>query len=78
MQTQQAGSRRRPWMPLVLLTTSLSACQTAGSCKAIPLVEYDHARSVVIASQIQSSPPELQGFALDAVALRDAVRACRG
>lgn len=75
----QSGSRLRGMLPLLTLAPLLSACWTTGSpCRLLPLVEYDRERSAVIVRQIQASPPELQRFALDAVELRDAVRACRG
>ncbi len=75
-----SGSRLPSKLPLVMLLSLLSGCQSAvvSDCKLLPLVEYDHDRSLTIARQIQASPPELQRFSLDAVTLRDAVRACRG
>lgn len=76
----QSGSRLRGTLLLLTLTPLLSGCLTAGSssCKILPLVEYDRERSAAIVRQIQAAPLELQRFSLDAVALRDAVRACRG
>ncbi len=75
----QSGSRLRGMLPLLTLAPLLSACWTTGNpCKLLPLVEYDRERSAAIVRQIQASPPELQRFALDAVELRDSVRACRG
>lgn len=68
---------RRLALP-VMLTSLLSGCITVGNCSTIPLVEYEQAKAEVIVGQIQKAPAELQRFALDAVALRDAVRACRG
>ena len=74
-----SGSRLRGMLPLLTLTPLLGGCWTTGSpCNLLPLVEYDRERSAAIVRQIQQAPPELQRFSLDAVALRDAVRACRG
>lgn len=78
--TTQSGSRLRGITLLLTLAPLLGGCLTTGSrsdCKLLPLVEYDHERSAAIVRQIQASPAELQRFALDAVELRDAVRACR-
>ena len=75
------GSPTRRLALLGLLTLLTSGCAGASPfnpCRTIPLPEYGIEKSAVIAGQIRASPPELQGFALDAVALRDAVRACRG
>lgn len=77
----QSGSRLRGMLLLLTLTPLLAGCWTTGglsSCKLLPLVEYDRERSVAIVRQIHAAPSELQRFALDAVELRDSVRACRG
>ncbi len=77
----QSGSRTRRLTLLGLLTISLTGCAGASPfnpCRTIPLPEYGLEKSAVIAGQIKAAPAELQGFALDAVALRDAVRAGRG
>ena len=74
------GSQMRRLALLGLLTTSISGCGMAGAfnaCRVIPLPEYDAVKSALIVGQIHAAPAELQRFALDAVALRDAVRACR-
>ena len=69
-------------MPLLILLASCATGSSGGShsdsCRLLPLVEYPQDRALVIVSQIEQAPPELQRFALDAVELRDAVRACRG
>lgn len=77
----RSGSPTRRLALLGLLTISLTGCQGGNpfnACRAIPLPEYGLEKSAAIAGQIKAAPAELQGFALDAVALRDAVRACRG
>lgn len=76
-----SGSQMRRLALPGLLTSLLTGCLGAGpfnACRAIPVPEYGLEKSAVIAGQIRAAPAELQGFALDAVALRDAVRACRG
>jgi hypothetical protein len=78
--TTPSGSRARGMLLPLLLTSWLSACSQASlsdSCRLLPLVEYPQDRALVIARQIQAAPAELQRFALDAVELRDSVRACR-
>lgn len=77
----RSGSPMRRLALLGLLTISLTGCAGASpfnACRTIPLPEYGLEKSAVIAGQIRAAPAELQGFALDAVALRDAVKACRG
>ncbi len=79
--TMPSGSRLRGMLPLLMLTPLLSGCLEAVSyngCRTLPLIEYPQEGAVVIVQQIQQAPAELQRFALDAVELRDAVRACRG
>ena len=81
MWSRTPSGSRLPWkLPLVMLALLSSGCQSRviSDCRLLPLVEYDRERSLTIARQIQQAPPELQRFSLDAVALRDAVRACRG
>jgi len=74
-----SGSRLRAMPLLLMLTPLLGGCWTTASpCRLLPLVEYPKERAAVIVRQIQAAPAELQRFALDAVELRDAVRACRG
>ncbi len=64
-------------LTLMLLSTGCQRADGSSICRVLPLVEYPHDRSVIIGGQIKAAPAELQRFALDAVELRDAVRACR-
>lgn len=75
--------RGLPMLRLLLLGLStiwISGCQTAvvSNCRTIPLPSYEPAFERQVVQQMRSTGPELRQFALDAVALRDAVRACRG
>ncbi len=64
---------------LGLLTISISGCKAVviSDCRLLPFRVYESTVEQRIVSQMRSAPPELQRFALDAVELRDAVRACR-
>lgn len=75
-----SGSRMRAMALLGLLTISISGCKAAGisDCRLLPLRTYEPAVEQKIVAQMRQAPPELQRFALDAVELRDSVRACRG
>lgn len=65
---------------LGLSTIWISGCSQAAisSCRTIPLPAYDSTLEAKIVAQMRQAPLELQRFSLDHVALRDAVRACRG
>lgn len=75
-----SGSRMRAMALLGLLTISISGCKTAviSDCRLLPLRAYEPAVEARIVQQMREAGPDLQRFALDAVELRDAVRACRG
>ena len=68
-------------MPLLILlascATGSSGAGGSDSCRLLPLEEYDRETTLTVLRQIEQAPPELQRFALDAVELRDAARACR-
>jgi hypothetical protein len=58
----------------------LRGCATAGDCNLIPLKEYDAAYTEEITRELERAAPDAAWpmFAADSVALRDAVRACKG
>lgn len=73
-----------PRLLQTLLATSLlllSGCGHAiGNCDFIPLKEYDDGFRERLADEIASSEdePATVEFIVDAIRLRDAVRACKG
>jgi len=81
MKGQRSGLRGRYLVPLALSLTFLSGCQTpSGNCKAIPVTEYDFAFVSAFAGEVASIPADAVTvrFIADSIALRDAVRACKG
>lgn len=65
---------------LVLVTSWLSGCATAGSCSLLLLREYNAPFTAKLLGELEAAPTGAAWpvFAADSVALRDAVRACRG
>ena len=75
-----SGSQMRRLALPGLLTIWISGCSPAviSSCRTIPLPAYAPPFEAAVVAQMRETGPELRQFALDAVALRDAVRGCRG
>lgn len=62
----------------MMLLSGCGAGSHSDSCKLLPLVEYGPERTARIVEQAKVAGEDLQRFFVDAVQLRDAVRACRG
>lgn len=73
----------RRWLTLWLLPpmmtlNCLTACSTpSGPCSTLPLIEYDQAFRVRLNQETLLAGPTTRRFVREAVALRDAVRACK-
>lgn len=82
MRSRTPSGSRLPWMPLLALSALLlSGCSAAAvfnGCRTLPLRSYPADQEQRILAQAQAAGPDLQAFFVDAVELRDAVRACRG
>lgn len=76
---QSALLRPRP-MLLVMSLVLLSGCATVGNCDSIPLKEYPKEYSLALADELAAAPASARWshFVVDSIALRDAVRACKG
>lgn len=67
------------WMLLVIAMASLTACETrSGSCKSVPVIEYSETWRQGLLQELEKSGPFVLQFVGDGIALRDAVRACKG
>jgi PBP1b-binding outer membrane lipoprotein LpoB len=82
MRSRMPSGSRLPWKALLVLSAMLlTGCSGAvafNGCKTLPLRSYEPAQEQRIVDQVMVAGPDLQAFFVDAVALRDAVRACRG
>lgn len=84
MRKRHGGSQRRGARALAILPLLLTGCAGAGAssnvCLLLPLREYDPAFTKRFLGELEAAPPGAAWpvFASDSVALRDAVRACRG
>jgi PBP1b-binding outer membrane lipoprotein LpoB len=82
MRSRMPSGSRLPWKALLVLSAMLlTGCGGAvgsSSCRTLPLRSYEPAQEQRIVDQARVAGLDLQAFFLDAVALRDAVRACRG
>lgn len=66
-------------MLLVPMLILMSGCATPqGNCKVIPLREYDQSFKINLANEMLVAPEKTKEFVKDSIALRDAVRACKG
>jgi hypothetical protein len=68
-------------MLLPIATLLLSGCATVGgTCDLLALKTYDQPTRDKLANEVAAAPPDAAwpGFVTDYVALRDAVRACKG
>lgn len=79
MREPQSGWWRQLRKLLVLPMMSLSFCGTvSGSCDSLILRQYDQAYRNRLADELLKAGTTLQAFTVDAVELREQVRACRG
>jgi hypothetical protein len=71
---------KRRAVPLALATMFLSGCVTAGSCESLTVHEYGDLFSMRFAVELSNIPEDsaTSQFIVDAVELRDSVRACKG
>lgn len=80
MQRQRDVLRRRKLTLPALAMMLLSGCATVpGNCSAIPTKDYDMAFTMLFADEYEYVPmgSALDTYILDAMALKDAVRACK-
>lgn len=80
MWKQRRGWRKLKPAALILMPVWLTSCAGAGSCELLALRDYDAAFTSKFVEQLANLAPdsELSAFVVDARALRQAVRACKG
>ena len=81
MRKLRNGLLTRLALPLALSLTFLSGCATpSGNCSAIPVTEYGDGFKISLALELAPLPEgsATVRFIGDSIALRDAVKACKG